>query len=100
MTLAQEEEFQRILDNPKLSDLNGGPAHMIVIDIECLGMLNKLPDAMESLRAELLPELQNVLIRTTQTLIDAGPYPQGDPRLLPGISLLWHFFSQTPVRKN
>ena len=31
----------------------------------------------------LLVELQNVMIRTTQTLIEAGPYSQGDSRLLP-----------------
>jgi hypothetical protein len=46
-------------------------------------MLNKLPDSIESLKLELLSELQNILIRTTQTLIEAGPYPQGDARLLP-----------------
>ena len=38
---------------------------------------------MESLKSELLSELQNILIRTTQTLIEAGPYSQGDARLLP-----------------
>jgi len=51
------------LDNPKTADLDGGPSHLIVIDIECLCMLNKLPDAVESLKSELLSELQNILIR-------------------------------------
>ena len=66
MTLAQEEEYQRILENPKSADLDGGPSHLIVSDIECLCMLNKLPDAIESLKSELLSELQVLLSFTNK----------------------------------
>lgn len=83
LTLAQEDEFNKILDNPKAANLTDGPSHVIVIDVECLGLLNKLPDAVESLKSDLLDELQTVVIRSTQLLIDSGPYPQGDSRLLP-----------------
>jgi len=47
-------------------------------------MLNKQSDAGEFLKNELETELENIVTRTTQTLIDAGPFPQGDAKLLPG----------------
>ncbi len=85
LTLAQEDEFNRILDNPKLASLTEGPAHVIVIDIECLAMLNQLPKVLEALKSELLNELQSIVLRSTQMLMDSGQFPQGDPRLLPDL---------------
>ena len=76
------DDFQEILDNPKLADFNEGPSHMIVIDIECLAMLNKLPDALDHLKSELKHEMQSIVSRSTQNLIDNGAYPQGDIKLL------------------
>ena len=75
---------QEILEDPKLADLNEGPSHTIVIDVECLAMLNKIPEAVDHLKSELKNELQSVVSRSTQHLIDAGPYPQGDIKLLQG----------------
>jgi len=80
--IANDEDFQEILEDPKLADLNEGPSHTIVIDVECLAMLNKIPEAVDHLKSELKNELQSIVSRSTQHLIDAGPYPQGDIKLL------------------
>ena len=60
MTLLQEEEFQNILKNPKLASLSEGPMHVIVINIECLALLNQLPNAIEAVKSDLLNELQSI----------------------------------------
>ena len=83
ISLVEEGEFQKILENPKFADIQEGPAHAIVINVECLSLLNKLPDAMEHLKSELLSELQGIITRSTSTLNESGPFPQGDNRLLP-----------------
>ena len=38
-----------------------GPAHSILIDMECLAMLNRLPDAVESLTADLQNQVPSAL---------------------------------------
>ena len=58
---------------------------MIVIDIECLALLNLLPTVIEALKSDLLNELQAIVTRSTQILIENGQYSQGDPRLLPDL---------------
>ena len=77
LTLAQEEEFEKILQNPKLANLSEGPANVIVIDIECMALLNQLPNAIEAIKSDLLNELQSIVTKSTQFLIENGPYPQG-----------------------
>jgi exocyst complex component 4 len=83
ISLVEEGEFQKILENPKYADVQEGPAHAIIIDVECLSLLNKLPDAIEHLKSELLNELQGIVTRSSTTLNESGPFPQGDNRLLP-----------------
>jgi hypothetical protein len=63
LTLAQEEEYLRILEHPKLANLTEGPAHVIVIDVECLAMLNRLPNVIDALKSEVLNELQTIVSR-------------------------------------
>ena len=82
MTLLQEEEFQNILKNPKLASLSEGPMHVIVINIECLALLNQLPNAIEAVKSDLLNELQSIVSVSTQILQENGPFPVGDARLL------------------
>ena len=78
---------QEILEDPKLADFKEGPVHTIVIDVECLAMLNKIPETARHLESQLKNELQAIVSRSTQQLIDAGPYPQGDIKLLQGYKL-------------
>ena len=78
---------QEILEDPKLADFKEGPVHTIVIDVECLAMLNKIPETAKHLESQLKNELQAIVSRSTQQLIDAGPYPQGDIKLLQGYKL-------------
>ena len=78
---------QEILEDPKLADFKEGPVHTIVIDVECLAMLNKIPETAKHLESQLKNELQAIVSRSTQQLIDAGPYPQGDIKLLQGCKL-------------
>ena len=78
---------QEILEDPKLADFKEGPVPTIVIDVECLAMLNKIPETAKHLESQLKNELQAIVSRSTQQLIDAGPYPQGDIKLLQGYKL-------------
>ena len=79
---ADEDAWNQALESPELADQDLGPAFSILIDMECLTMLNKLPDAVESLTGELQNQLFQILTRTTHQLIESGKYSQGDKRLL------------------
>ena len=46
-------------------------------------MLNRLPEAVESLGSDLQNQLLQILTKTTQQLLDASRFPADDPRLLP-----------------
>ena len=83
LTPAEEDDWQRILGDPDTADPAMGPAHAILLDMECLAMLNKLPETVESLNSELQKQLFSILTRTTAQLVESGRYPQGDQRLLP-----------------
>ena len=83
LTPTEEDDWNRILADPDLADVTAGPAHCILIDMECLAMLNKLPDTLESLQSELQRQLFQILSRTSQQLSESGRHPQGDRRLLP-----------------
>lgn len=80
---AEEDEWQKILGDPDTADPSLSPAHAILIDMECLAMLNKLPETVDSLSADLQKQLFSILTRTTQLLVESGRYPVGDQRLLP-----------------
>ena len=79
---ADEGAWNQALENPQTADQELGPAFSILIDMECLTMLNKLPDAVESLTADLQNQLFQILTRTTHQLIESGKYSQGNKRLL------------------
>jgi len=79
---AEEDSWNLILEDPSQADPAQGPAHSILIDMECLAMLNKLPEALESLTTDLQSQLFQILTRTTHQLHETGKYPQGDKRLL------------------
>ena len=80
---AEEDEWQKILNDPDTADPSLSPAHAILIDMECLAMLNKLPETVDSLSADLQKQLFSILTRSTQLLVESGRYPVGDQRLLP-----------------
>ena len=83
LTPAEEDEWNKILADPEAADPSQGPAHSILIDMECLAMLNKMPETVETLNNELQKQLFTILTRTSQQLAESGRYPQGDKRLLP-----------------
>lgn len=81
---AAEDAWQLVLQHPEQADPGqGGPAHAILIAVECLAMLNRLPDAVDALNTELQGQLFQIMTRTTHQIIESGRYPQGDSRLLP-----------------
>ena len=47
MTVTEEEEWSKIAENPSAADPAFSSAHAMVVDIECLAKLNKLPEAIE-----------------------------------------------------
>lgn len=53
--------------NPQLH-----PEHFIAILIECLAVLGKIPEAVESLKVQMQPELLGVVARTTRTLLESA----------------------------
>ena len=83
LTPAEEDDWNKILNDPDAADSTLGPAHAILIDMECLSILNKLPETVESLNSDLQKQLSQILSRTSQQLAESGGFPQGDKRLLP-----------------
>ena len=83
LTPAEEDEWNKVLSDPDSADPGLGPAHSILINMECLAMLNKLPEAVDSLNQDLQKQLFKILTNTSQQLSESGRYPQGDKRLLP-----------------
>ena len=83
LTPAEEDEWNKILADPDSADVSLGPSHCILIDMECLAMLNKMPETVETLNGDLQKHLFQILTRTSQQLSESGRYPQGDKRLLP-----------------
>ncbi|KAK7863550.1 hypothetical protein R5R35_011175 [Gryllus longicercus] len=77
--------------------------HFMAILVECLALLNKLPDAVETLKVEMQTELLAIISRTTKQIRD-GPMSitlaqpgQGDPaaaRQQPLLELLQTIFEQ------
>jgi hypothetical protein len=67
---AAEDAWQLVLEHPEQADpAQGGPAHAILIAVECLAMLNRLPDAVEALTTELQGQLFQIMSRTTHHII-------------------------------
>ena len=83
LTPAEEDDWNKILADPDSADTAQGPAHSILINMECLAMLNKMPETVETLNGDLQKQLFQILSRTSQQLAESGRYPQGDKRLLP-----------------
>ena len=82
-TPTEEEDRNKIHSDPVAADSTLGPAHAMLIDIEFMVMLNKLPVTVESLNSDLQKQLSQILSRTSQQLAESGGFPQGDKRLLP-----------------
>ena len=95
MTLLQEEEFQNILKNPKLASLSEGPMHVIVINIECLALLNQLPNAIEAVKSDLLNELQSIgNLKDTSKLLKKKSWEIRETLFTFSLLSFWRDFSQ------
>jgi len=69
-TPAAEDTWQLVLQHPDQADpVQGGPAHAILIAVECLALLNRLPDAVEALNTDLQGQLFQIMTRTTHQII-------------------------------
>jgi hypothetical protein len=67
---AAEDAWQLLLQHPEQADpATGGPTHAILIAMECLALLNRLPDAVEALNTELQAQLFQIMTRTTLQII-------------------------------
>ena len=67
---AAEDAWQLLLQHPEQADpASGGPTHAILIAMECLAMLNRLPEAVETLNTELQAQLFQIMTRTTHQII-------------------------------
>ena len=74
LTPAEEDDRNKILNDPDAADSTLGPAHAILIDMECLSILNKLPETVESLNSDLQKQLSQILCRiaTADRKISSG----------------------------
>ena len=72
LTPAEEDEWNKILEDPDSADTTLGPAHSILINMECLAMLNKMPETVETLNTDLQRQLFQILSRTSQQLAESG----------------------------
>ena len=68
----------KVLASPETGDPSLGSAHAITIDIECLTLLDKLPEAMETLHWRAWEET----CRSTGQVLESGWFPPEDQRRL------------------
>nr|CAD7403523.1 unnamed protein product [Timema cristinae] len=71
-----EETLGNLQEDLDATDPEANSEHFIAILIECLALLNKVPDAVEAIKVEMQTELLSIISRTTQQILDMSALPQ------------------------
>ncbi|XP_068208979.1 exocyst complex component 4-like isoform X1 [Palaemon carinicauda] len=74
------EQGKSIEEDVSGTDPEANPQHFMAILVECLALLGKLPEAVETIKRRMQKELSVIIHRTTQQIIDYHPSaPPDDP---------------------
>ncbi|CAG2064384.1 unnamed protein product, partial [Timema podura] len=71
-----EETLGNLQEDLDATDPEANSEHFMAILIECLALLNKVPDAVEAIKVEMQTELLSIISRTTQQILDMSALPQ------------------------
>uniref|UniRef100_A0A8D8V530 Exocyst complex component Sec8 n=2 Tax=Cacopsylla melanoneura TaxID=428564 RepID=A0A8D8V530_9HEMI len=63
------DKEQVLEEDLSLADPESDSAHFVKIIIECLILLNKLPDTVEKIKTDMETQLRGLILRTTQDLL-------------------------------
>ncbi|XP_063222641.1 exocyst complex component 4 [Bacillus rossius redtenbacheri] len=92
------DQMDSIQEDVDAVDPEASSEHFMAILVECLALLNKIPDAVEMLKVEMQTELLAIIARTTQQILDSSampPQPHGQAASKPVLPELMHvIFSQ------
>ena len=72
---AADEESENVEEDVDAGDPEASSEHFMAILVECLALLNKVPDTVETIKVEMQAELLAIISRTTQQLLDASQQP-------------------------
>ncbi|XP_030565322.1 exocyst complex component 4 isoform X2 [Drosophila novamexicana] len=94
--MAQGFELDKaeIIEDADLIDPELSMNYFIAIIVECFGMLQKVPDSLETLRVQIQTELLNVVRQTTHQLASGGTLQAGAGASNPLLTLLEIIFKQ------
>lgn len=74
---------EKVMEDLLLSDPEEDSGHFIAILVECLSLLNKIPEAVETIKYRMQKELCTVVKHTCQHLLaDQGDGPVDNPHML------------------
>ncbi|XP_069698515.1 exocyst complex component 4 isoform X1 [Periplaneta americana] len=91
---AADEESDNVEEDVDAADPEANSEHFMSILVECLALLNKVPDTVESIKVQMQTELLAIIERTTQQILDSSQQPsmRSTPLLL--LELLQTVFDQ------
>ncbi|PNF38735.1 Exocyst complex component 4 [Cryptotermes secundus] len=70
-----EEELKGVEEDVDAADPEANSEHFMAILVECLALLNKVPDIVETIKVQMQTELLAIIGRTTQQLLDLSQQP-------------------------
>ncbi|KAG8039773.1 hypothetical protein G9C98_000502, partial [Cotesia typhae] len=65
---AQQEDLTNIIEDENSLNPEENSEHFIAIIIECLALLNNIPDAVEVIKSKMQNELLNIIARTSDSI--------------------------------
>ncbi|XP_012254294.2 exocyst complex component 4 isoform X2 [Athalia rosae] len=71
-TTAVAEDLSNIIEDEHSTNPDENSEHFLAIIIECLALLNKIPEAVETVKVQMQSELLNIIARTSRKIMDMG----------------------------
>ncbi|KAH0550385.1 exocyst complex component 4 [Cotesia glomerata] len=65
---SQQEDLTNIIEDENSLNPEENSEHFIAIIIECLALLNNIPDAVEAIKSKMQNELLNIIARTSDSI--------------------------------
>ncbi|KAK7083034.1 Exocyst complex component 4 [Halocaridina rubra] len=82
------ESGKSLEEDVSSADPEANPQHFMAILVECLALLGKLPDAIETIKRRMQKELSIIIQRTTQQIVDYHPSAPPDDLPITGLAYL------------
>ncbi|XP_015592198.1 exocyst complex component 4 isoform X2 [Cephus cinctus] len=74
------EDLNNIVEDEDSSNPEENSEHFLAIIIECLALLNKIPEAVEAIKVQMQTELLNIIARTSKQIKESAEHQPILPR--------------------